>query len=110
MLKKSTSVASPLLRLIPRISKVALGAENFVPWEHIKQTWRLLDQLKKDGYQIVAVEQTKTSISYTKFKPAWPTAFVFGSETKGLSPEILKRCDQAIEIPMCGRKESLNVS
>ena len=93
-----------------RISKVALGAEEFVPWEHHKQTWRLIDNLKKQGYQIAAVEQSDKSIAYNKFKPTWPTAFVFGSETKGLSPQILKRCDQAIEIPMHGQKESLNVS
>ncbi|MBU0731716.1 RNA methyltransferase [Patescibacteria group bacterium] len=93
-----------------RISKVALGAEEFVPWEHHKQTWRLIDKLKKQGCQIIAVEQSNKSIAYNKFKPKWPTAFVFGSETKGLSPQILKRCDKAVEIPMHGQKESLNVS
>jgi len=30
----------------PKISKVALGAENYVPWEKVSQTWRLLDDLK----------------------------------------------------------------
>ena len=94
----------------PRISKVALGAEEFVPWEKYFQTWMLLDKLKKQGVQIIAVEQSSKSIQYNKFKPKWPTAFVFGSETKGLSPNILKRCDKFIEIPMHGQKESLNVS
>ena len=98
-----------------RISKVALGAEEFIAWEKYFQTWMLLDKLKKQGVQIVAVEQCKDtkiciSIPYNKFKPKWPTAFVFGSETKGLSPNILKRCNKFIEIPMHGKKESLNIS
>ncbi|MFH1536752.1 MAG: TrmH family RNA methyltransferase [Patescibacteria group bacterium] len=93
-----------------RISKVALGAEEFISWEKYFQTWMLLDKLKKQGYQIIAVEQSKQSVSHNRFKPKWPAAFVFGSETKGLSPNILKRCNKFIEIPMHGQKESLNVS
>ena len=93
-----------------RISKVALGAENFVEWEHCKQTWRLIDKLKKQGVTVVAVEQSKNSITYYKYKPKLPLAIVMGSETNGLSPQILKRCDDIIEIPMHGQKESLNVA
>ncbi|MFH0818441.1 MAG: RNA methyltransferase [Patescibacteria group bacterium] len=93
-----------------RIAKVALGAENFVAWEQCKQTWRLIEKLKKQGVYIMAVEQTKKSIDYHKFKPQFPCAIVMGSETKGLPPQILKRCNAFIEIPMHGQKESLNVA
>ncbi|OGN13328.1 MAG: hypothetical protein A3J47_03685 [Candidatus Yanofskybacteria bacterium RIFCSPHIGHO2_02_FULL_43_22] len=93
-----------------KISKTALGAEMCVPWESYKQTWRLLDKLKKEGINIVALEQTKESVDLFKFKPKFPLALVLGNEVKGLSPQILKYCDKKISIPMYGKKESLNVS
>ncbi|MFA6027332.1 MAG: RNA methyltransferase [Patescibacteria group bacterium] len=93
-----------------KISKVALGAENSVPHETYAQTWRLIEKLKKQGVQIIAVEQSNKSMPYYKFKPRFPLAVIMGSETKGLSPSILKRCDSIIEIPMHGKKESLNVA
>ncbi len=93
-----------------RISKVALGAEDFVEWEQCKQTWRLIEKLKKQGVQIVGVEQTKKSINFHKFKPKFPVAIVLGAETTGLPESIINRCDQLIEIPMHGQKESLNVA
>lgn len=93
-----------------KISKTALGAETYVPWEYRKETWRLLVKLKKEGINIVALEQTKESVDLFKFKSEFPLALVLGNEVKGLSPQILKYCDKKISIPMYGKKESLNVS
>lgn len=93
-----------------KISKVALGAEDYVAWEKCKQTGRLVDKLKKDGYQIVALEQSRKSIKYLKFKPRFPIVLILGAEVKGLPGRILKKCNKIIEIPMKGRKKSLNVA
>ena len=93
-----------------RISKVALGAEEYVEWEKCKQTGRLISKLKDKGYQIVALEQSKKSIDYSKFKPRFPIAIILGYEVKGLPSKLLKKCNKIIEIPMKGIKESLNVS
>lgn len=94
----------------PKIAKVALGAEKTVPWEYHKQTWRLLEKLRKTGIQIVALEQAPDSIDYRKFKPKFPLALVVGNEVTGLNKIILSYTDRIIEIPMYGKKESLNVS
>ncbi|MDP1709653.1 MAG: TrmH family RNA methyltransferase [Candidatus Komeilibacteria bacterium] len=95
-----------------RVAKVALGAENFLAWEHIKSTARLIDKLKKNGFIILALEQNPHSVSLADFslEPKHKYALVLGSETEGLSPAILKRADKILEIPMLGKKESLNVS
>jgi len=95
-----------------KIYKTALGAENYVPWEHYKDTWRLLKKLKVQGLKLVALEQTKNSINIYKFKALdfKPLALIVGNEVKGISPKILKYCDKKISIPMYGKKESLNVS
>ncbi len=93
-----------------KISKTALGAENAIPFEYYRQTSRLIDKLKKDKINIIALEQSKTSIDYSKFKPKFPLALIVGNEVKGINSRILKKCDKIIELPMRGKKESLNVS
>lgn len=95
-----------------KITRTALGAETWVPWEYHAQTWRLLRKLKVENekLKIIALEQTKESNDLFRFKPQFPLALVIGNEVKGLSPKILKYCDKKIAIPMYGRKESLNVA
>ena len=93
-----------------QISKVALGAQNYIEWEYVKQSWRLVEKLKKEGYQIVSLEQTPKSIDYKKFKPKFPLALIIGNEGKGVKKSLLERSDKIIDIPMRGKKESLNVS
>ncbi len=100
-----------------QLTKVSLGAEKYVAWEKIGSTTKLIDKLKGDGYKIFSIEQSKKSIPYFKLKtPAragrkkLKTALVLGNEIKGLPQAILKRSDKILEIPMKGKKESLNVA
>ncbi len=58
----------------------------------------------------MALENNTKSISIKKFKPKFPMALVLGEEVMGVKKPILKLCDKIIEIPMYGKKESLNVS
>ena len=93
-----------------KISKTALGAENRISFEYCRQTGRLIEKLKKDKIQIIALEQDKKSILYTKLKPKFPLALIVGNEVKGVSKKILEKSDKIIFLPMSGQKESLNVS
>ncbi len=92
------------------LAKVALGAQNSVAWEHVPTTQEAIAALKKEGVRVVAVEQDARAKAFKMFSYQKPTVFVFGEETKGLSKEVLQLCDEVIEIPMHGKKESLNVS
>lgn len=101
------------------IAKVSLNAEDYIPWEYTKSTTRLIDKLKKDGYTILAIEQSKESIPYFKFSlqsrrgqtsAKSKIALVLGNEIKGLPSSVLKRANKILEIPMLGKKESLNVA
>ncbi len=97
----------------PKLAKVALGAEKTVAWEKAASVSALINQLKKEGFKIWAVEQSKKSIPYYRLKiknSKLKIGLVFGNEVSGLSPAILKKCDKILEIPMKGKKESLNVS
>lgn len=91
-------------------TKVSLGAEHSVPWEARGNILALLRALKEKGISIIAVEQDAQSVDYTKVNVRGPAALVVGNEVRGLSKAVLKRCDTIAEIPMRGRKESLNVA
>ena len=93
-----------------KLAKTSLGSEKTVAWEYHAQTWRLLRKLKSQGVFVVALEQASDSVSLEKCKPKFPLAVVIGHEVKGVSPSALKLSDSIIEIPMLGKKESLNVA
>lgn len=92
-----------------QISKVALGAENTVPWEHYKNISQLITKLKKQGVKIVALELGHGAVNIFDFKPQFPLALLLGNEVRGVSKALLKKADQIIYLPMYGHKESLNV-
>ena len=92
------------------ISKTAIGADEFVPWEHAADPLPVLQKLKDEGWQLVALEITNDAIPITKFKPEERVCLVVGHELAGISPEILSLCEATVFIPMLGKKESLNVA
>lgn len=91
-------------------TKSALGAEDFVPWEYFKDTKKLLKDLKKEDFNIIAIEQNKNSVNYKKLKLKNKNAFIVGNEVSGIPSSVLSLCDQVGEIPMLGQKESINVA
>jgi 23S rRNA (guanosine2251-2'-O)-methyltransferase len=106
---------APLDRFnLPRkdFAKVSLGAEKTIPWLQTKTFGAAVKLLKKEGYFIAAIEQDKRSTPLFSFKAPKnkPLALVLGNEVRGVSPASLKMCDAILEIPMKGKKESLNVS
>lgn len=123
-------------KIRPQFAKVALGAEKFVSWEKAVKMASVIGKLKKAGYKVFAAEQARRSIPYyrvryhvspnSKAKLATRLAeasakragqagvkkvtVIFGNEVRGLPPSVLKQADKVLEIPMRGKKESLNVA
>ena len=94
----------------PKIAKAALGAEKTLPWETRKTIDPLLREIKKNNFQIIAIEQAENSVDYKKVKINHPVCFIVGNEVEGLPKSVLNKGDVVAEIPMKGKKESLNVS
>ena len=92
------------------ITKTALGAEEFVPWEHVDEPLDILQQLKSEGWQIVSLEQTEHSLPLLDFSPTYPLCLLLGNEIKGVREDLLALSDAIVSIPMLGKKESLNVA
>jgi 23S rRNA (guanosine2251-2'-O)-methyltransferase len=96
-------------KLGKQIDKTALGAEELVPWTHSDDIATCIVELRRADYTIVGLEQTKHSIALPDFKVAQKLALLLGREVEGITPEVLALCDQLVEIPMFGQKESFNV-
>ena len=97
------------------LTKASLGAEKFVEWEKAENLEEIIERLKIERFKIIGIEQDKNSINYKSLKSKLVSrnsniALVFGNEVDGLSKDDLKLCDTIAEIPMLGRKESLNVA
>jgi tRNA G18 (ribose-2'-O)-methylase SpoU len=92
------------------IDKTALGAVETVPWEYQKDVIPLVNTLKAQGTNIVVLEHTSNSQSYQDFKPEFPVCLVVGNEVFGTQDKIVELADSALEIPMFGSKQSLNVT
>lgn len=96
----------------PELRKVALGAEEVVPFGQVQDVVELVNRLKAEGYTVVAVEQTVNSVKLDTFRREKGTkyALVFGNEVAGVQQEVVDACDFSLEIPQQGTKHSLNVS
>lgn len=94
----------------PEISKTALGSTESVPWMYTENSVKKINELKQNGYTIYTVEQTTESKIYTDVVYQFPLCFIMGNEVDGVSEDLVKMTDFAIEIPMLGIKHSLNVS
>ena len=93
-------------KITQQIHKTALGAEAIVPFAYQEE----LDLSVVRGYRLVALEQADHSIPLQQYHPPAKVALLLGEEVHGITAELLSRMDDIIEIPMCGQKESFNVS
>lgn len=94
------------------IHKTALGAEETVDWKYFNDTLEAVENLKKDGYTVCAIEQVEGSVMLDKLQldKDKKYAIVMGNEVKGVQQSVVDKCDMCIEIPQYGTKHSLNVS
>ena len=94
------------------IHKSALGAEFSVDWAYGEDTLSVVEQLRREGYTIVSVEQAEGAVQLQDFPldPAARYALVFGNEVAGVRQDVVNASDLCLEIPQSGTKHSLNVS
>jgi len=90
--------------------EIAMGAQKWVDVKRYNHSKDCIDQLKKEGYQIIATSPHEKSSPLSEFDITKKSAFFFGRETEGLSEEVLASADRYLHIPMSGFTESLNIS
>lgn len=102
-------------RVNEKIAKSALGAEFIAPWQSFRTFSACISALKCEYTlaeigDIIALEQNKNALDYRDIRSCKNFTLVVGNEVHGLPESVLKKCDKIVEIPMFGKKESLNVS
>lgn len=97
-------------KLRKAIHKTALGAEDMLNWRRAEIS-EAIAELKEQGFSVVALEQGEHSLNLAD-SPELPEkiALILGEEVHGIPTELLTQCNQLLEIPMLGQKESFNVS
>ena len=93
------------------IEKTALGATQSIEWTYSEDTCDAINELKSDGYTIIAIEQAENSTMLNDYLPdnSMKYALIFGNEVNGVSDEAMKLIDTCIEIPQFGTKHSFNI-
>ena len=102
------------------ISKTALGSEQRVVWEYTQDVNLLVEELKQNGFLIIALETGDRSVSIISILRNLnikvdevgnkKIVLIVGNEVEGISTSVLDLCDSIVNIPMTGDKKSLNVS
>ncbi len=94
-----------------KMTKTSRATEKIVQYETQEKTSEVVENLKKEGYQIIALEITdnSTPIHQVQFSQEKPIALVIGDENFGVSEAILKKSDMIIHINMFGQNSSMNV-
>jgi len=93
------------------IEKTALGATESVSWKYFPATMEAIEELRRKGYYIVAIEQAEGGVLLDEFPiEKKKYALVFGHEINGVGVDVMEQADAAIEVPQSGTKHSLNIS
>jgi tRNA G18 (ribose-2'-O)-methylase SpoU len=93
-----------------RLRKTSMGTVDYVQWRYFQKTIDAVDHLHETGVAVWAAETTSASKRYNGLAYPKNVAIVLGNEALGVSKEVLKVCDEIIEIPIFGYKNSLNVA
>ena len=88
----------------------ARGAEHAIPVHWLPDAQSLISRARQEGYQLVAVQQTPDSEAYHQANYPPQPLFILGSEDSGLPDALRLAADLAVEIPLFGAIDSLNVA
>lgn len=92
-----------------KLAKTARGCDETVPCRHFDHVEDALAELKELGYTIYAVDTVVGAQCYCEATLRFPCALILGNEALGVSAAALERSDGFLQLPACGRKNSINV-
>ena len=94
----------------PKLEKTAMGADKLVRCRQFSTSMEAVETLRKEGNtQILAVETEPDAVFAWEMEYQFPLVLIFGNEALGIQEETIKMCDGVVNLPMFGKKESINV-
>ena len=91
-----------------KVRRAAASSRDNIHWYFSEETD--LRKIVPEGKSIVAIETADNATCIYDTQLPDNAAFIVGSESHGLSDELLAQCDQVVYIPVPGPTRSLNVS
>lgn len=95
--------------LTATVAKASTGAIEHVPVARVTNLARTIDELKERGLWFIGTDASGKE-DYRETSYDMPLGLVIGSEGKGISRLVKKKCDFLIKLPMVGHVTSLNAS
>lgn len=92
------------------IRRTAVMAVPFVPWSYRRDALELVRERKAAGDRIVVVEQAENALPLHEAPLDGPICLVLGHERTGVDPRIIAEADLALELPVYGMANSINVA
>lgn len=98
-----------------KLSKeVSMGSDKWLNLHHYNtlenNTEDCIRKVKSLGYKVVATMPAENDSMLDDVDISVPTAFLFGTELLGLTPQAVALADEFVKIPMYGFTESYNIS
>lgn len=92
------------------VKKTAMGTEKLVSCKRFDHLDHSLAILREQKFKLIALETGQKSKSLYEGTLDKQSAFIVGNERFGLDRSAVSLCDEARQIPLVGRKNSLNVA
>ncbi len=93
----------------PKLAKTARGCDELVSCRHVSDPVTGVTALRSGGARIYGVETADEAASVWDVSFRFPAVLLFGNEALGIDPELLAQCDQLVQLPCLGVKNSINV-
>ncbi len=93
-----------------QMAKAAAGAERLMPFAREPDVHALIDTLHEQDFAVAGLEIDPQAVALDGYRPPARIALLLGDEVRGIEEPLRQRCDLLLQIPMFGRKDSLNVS
>ncbi len=90
------------------VVRISAGAAEHIPVAKVPSINYAIDELKKQGYWVYALEAGGESIYREKL--TGKIALVVGGEDSGVKRLTREKCDKILSIPLFGKVNSLNAS
>jgi 23S rRNA (guanosine2251-2'-O)-methyltransferase len=107
--KNDTRLPHESRKITNQIHKTSLGTEHTTSWQHEPDVHSLIHDLSANKVVVFGLEQSNDSVQLDAFTPPSKLCILLGSEIDGIDDGLITMCDEIIEIPMFGEKESHNV-
>lgn len=96
--------------ITPAVVNASAGAVEHLRIAQVTNLVHAMKSLQEAGLWLAGLEQVEGAPLHTQVDLTGPLGIVVGSEGEGMSRLVRETCDFLMQLPMCGRVNSLNAA